>query len=97
MKQNSNVRDVEKILNELKIYYDKEKTFKDLKYKSKLRFDFYIPLYNLCIEFHGVQHYEFVEYFHKNDEKFKEQLYKDYLKKNIVMIIIFIYLKYLVT
>lgn len=81
MKQNSSVRDVESILNQLNIYYEKEKTFDDLKYKSKLRFDFYLPRYHLCIEFNGIQHYEYVEYFHKNEDMFKEQLFKDYIKR----------------
>lgn len=81
MKHNSNARDVESILNQLNIYYEKEKTFDDLKYRSKLRFDFYVPKYHLCIEFNGIQHYEYVEYFHKNEDTFKEQLFKDYIKR----------------
>lgn len=80
MKQNSSVRDVENILNQLNIYYKKEKTFDDLKYKSKLRFDYYLPKYNLCIEFNGAQHYEYVEYFHKDENEFNEQKLKDYIK-----------------
>ena len=82
MKQNSSVRDVENILNQLNIYYKKEKTFDDLKYKSKLRFDYYLPKYNLCIEFNGAQHYEYVEYFHKDENEFNEQKLKDYIKSD---------------
>lgn len=81
MQQNSNVRDVETVLNELKLYYEKEKTYNNLKYKGKLRFDFYLPLYNLCIEFNGVQHYEYIEYFHKYESQFDEQRLKDYIKR----------------
>ena len=80
MKQNSSVRDVENILNQLNIYYEREKTFNDLKYKGKLRFDYYLPKYNLCIEFNGAQHYEYIEYFHKDDSQFDEQRIKDYIK-----------------
>ena len=47
MKQNSNVRDVENILNQLNLYYEKEKTFDDLKYKGKLRFDYYLSLIHI--------------------------------------------------
>lgn len=82
MEQNSNVKQVENLLNELKVYYEKEKSYDDLKYRGKLRFDFYLPLYNLCIEFHGVQHYEYVEYFHKTENKFREQQLKDNIKRN---------------
>lgn len=80
MKQNSNVRDVENILNQLNLYYEKEKTFDDLKYKGKLRFDYYLPKYNLCVEFNGAQHYEYVEYFHKDESQLNEQRLKDYIK-----------------
>ena len=81
MQQNSNVRDVETVLNELKLYYEKEKTYNNLKYKGKLRFDFYLPLYNLCIEFNGTQHYEYIEYFHKDESQFDEQRLKDHIKR----------------
>lgn len=77
---NSRAKDVEVILDQLNILYEKEKTFDGLKYKGKLRFDYYLPLYNLCIEFNGAQHYEYVEYFHKDEDDFNEQKLKDYLK-----------------
>lgn len=35
---------------------------------SKLRYDFYLPDYNLLIEFHGKQHYEYIPFFHRNGE-----------------------------
>lgn len=81
MKQNSSAKDVELILDQLNIMYEKEKTFNDLKYKSKLRFDYYLPQYHLCIEFNGVQHYEYIEYFHRNKAQFQQQIYKDGLKE----------------
>lgn len=81
MKQNSRAKDLELILDQLNIMYEKEKTFDDLKYKSKLRFDYYLPQYHLCIEFNGIQHYEYVEYFHKDEDMFKEQLFKDDIKR----------------
>lgn len=45
------------ILEEKSIPFEKEKTFEGLRYKLPLRFDFYLPTYNLCIEFNGSQHY----------------------------------------
>lgn len=80
MLHNSRAKDVEVILDQLNIMYEKEKTFDGLKYKGKLRFDYYLPLYNLCIEFNGAQHYEYVEYFHKDEDDFNEQKLKDYIK-----------------
>ena len=80
MQHNSRIKDVEIILDQLNILYEKEKTFDNLKYKNKLRFDYYLPKYNLCIEFNGAQHYEYVEYFHKDENEFNEQKLKDYIK-----------------
>jgi len=41
-----------------KIYFVDQKTFPDCKYKARLRFDFYIPAANLCIEYDGEFHDE---------------------------------------
>lgn len=51
------------ILNEYKILFIFNKSLKDCKNKSKLRFDFYIPSRNLCIEFDGIQHFKPVSIF----------------------------------
>lgn len=37
--------------------------FNDCKNKQMLSFDFYLPNYNLCIEYDGIQHYEPIKYF----------------------------------
>ncbi len=43
-------------------------------YRGKpLRFDFYLPVKNCCIEWHGEQHYRFVKHFSKSK---KEWLYR---------------------
>ena len=44
-------------------------------------FDFYIPSFNLVLEFHGKQHYEFNSFFHKDLEDFRYRQNKDLLKK----------------
>lgn len=44
-------------------------------------FDFYIPKYNLVLEYHGRQHYEFVSHFHKTEEEFQYRLKKDKIKQ----------------
>lgn len=49
------------ILDDLNIEYIREKMFKDCinpLTKKKLRFDFYLPEYNCCIEYDGIQHYK---------------------------------------
>ena len=40
-----------------KIEFEEQKRFDDCKDKRKLPFDFYIPKYNLCLEFDGMQHF----------------------------------------
>lgn len=39
------------------INFVQEKVFYDCKDKNPLPFDFYLPKYNMCIEFDGEQHY----------------------------------------
>lgn len=38
--------------------YEKQKRFKDCRDKLPLPFDFYLPDFNLCIEYDGRQHFE---------------------------------------
>lgn len=47
-----------KILNSMKIDFIQQKTFEDLRDVRPLRYDFFLPDYNLCIEFDGSQHFE---------------------------------------
>lgn len=48
-----------KVLDDLGIFYESEKSFNGLKGKHrKLRFDFFVPEYNLLIEFDGKQHFK---------------------------------------
>lgn len=52
----------EKIIHEYlldnNIEFEREKRFNDCKDKKPLPFDFYLPAYNMCIEFDGMQHYK---------------------------------------
>lgn len=66
-------------LNENKIKYTHQKTFENCKYKNKLRFDFYIPEYNLAIEYDGEQHFNCNEYF-GGVEEFEKTIIKDNIK-----------------
>ena len=67
-------------LNYNKIKFEFQKRFSDCKDKKSLPFDFYLPDYNLCIEYQGKQHYEPINYF-GGLEKFTYQQYHDELKK----------------
>lgn len=53
--------------------------FDNCKYKNKLPFDFYLPDYNICIEYDGLQHYESIEYF-GGEKNYKLRIEKDKIK-----------------
>lgn len=48
---------IKNLLIKYNITFEDEKRFKDCKDKYSLPFDFYLPDYNLCIEYQGQQHY----------------------------------------
>lgn len=73
---------VENILIEKKVRYIKEKTFENCRgIKRPLPFDFYLPDYNICIEFDGIQHYKPIERF-GGIEGFNEVVKNDNIKNN---------------
>ena len=64
--------------------------------RNKLRVDFYLPSYNTIIEFNGVQHYEYISFFHENEEDFQKQVERDkrlkeYCKDNKIKLIVIKY------
>jgi very-short-patch-repair endonuclease len=69
-------------LKDLKIEYTREKTFKDLKFKGFLRFDFYFVIgeNRYCIEFDGKQHFEEVKFFYRTADAFKMRKNLDKIK-----------------
>lgn len=72
---------ISETLDSLKISYIRQKTFEGCKDKNHLRFDFYLPDYNLCIEYDGRQHYEPVELF-GGEKEFLKVKKRDSIKNN---------------
>lgn len=75
-------RKISEFLIEKNIKYISQKTFKDCYYKSnkaKLKFDFYLPENNCCIEFDGIQHFYPIKYW-RGKEGLKENIIKDNIK-----------------
>lgn len=70
---------IEEILKKYNIEYEKQKRLDDIK---KAPFDFYLPKYNLLIEFQGRQHYEPVSQF-GGEKQFVLQQEIDKRKKEI--------------
>lgn len=56
--QSKGEKTIENYLIDNKIVYETQKRFDDCKDKKPLPFDFYLPDYNLCIEYQGEQHYK---------------------------------------
>ena len=73
-------------LDNKKIIYNKEHRFNNCRYKQPLPFDFYLPDYNMCIEYDGEQHFK--KYHKWNDDlNFdirikRDQIKNDYCKNN---------------
>ena len=57
-KVSSGVIQIEKFLDKNNISYTREYSFDDCLHKRKLRFDFYLPDFNMCIEYDGEQHFK---------------------------------------
>ncbi len=76
------------ILDKHNIKYKEQKTFEMLRgYKnSYLKYDFYLPEYNICIEYDGEQHYKPINFFGGEKQFLKQKEYdnkKDvYCKEN---------------
>lgn len=70
---------ITKLLDTLSINYEYQKTFDDLKDKSCLSYDFYLPDQNILIEYQGIQHYQPIDYY-GGEAKFKTQQKHDQIK-----------------
>lgn len=79
-------RKIKNILNEMNIHYEIEKKFDDCKHKQKLPFDFYIPKYNILIEYDGEQHFRPIKIFGGitkfNKTKEMDKIKTEYATKN---------------
>lgn len=73
---------IKEILNKLNIKYIQEYIIPNQVYK--FRYDFYLPDHNVLIEFHGIQHYEYNSFLHRNDEdNFLKQKERDIFKQEL--------------
>jgi hypothetical protein len=71
-------KDIKRCLNDSNIDYVIQKKFDDCRNVHPLPFDFYLPEYNTCIEFDGIQHFEASEWFGGQDA-----LNKNIIRDNI--------------
>ena len=74
-------KEIRLFLENNSIKYKPQYRFKDCRDKNPLPFDFYLSDYNICLEYHGKQHYEFMSFFHKTEKTYHEQIKRDDIKK----------------
>ena len=67
-------------LGNMKVDFRTQERYEECKYKLTMPFDFYLPDYDLLIEYQGIQHYEVVKFF-GGEEGFKARQAKDKIKK----------------
>lgn len=65
---------ISKYLDEHNIEYIQEYIFPNCKDETYLRFDFYLPQHNICIEYDGIQHFQPIG-FSKKGRANKDQLF----------------------
>ena len=79
------------ILKENNITFIQQYKFNDCKNKLPLPFDFYLPDYNICIEYDGEQHFKPVDYFGGEDDfvkrKINDKIKTQYCFKNNIYLI----------
>ena len=84
-------KEVEKILKKFNVKYNKQHTFDDCKYKKYLPFDFYLPDFNIIIEYDGEYHFEIIEHFGGFnkfiDTKIRDTIKNIYCKNNNIKLI----------
>jgi hypothetical protein len=77
---------IKRFLESHQIAFIQQHTFPELKDRRLLKCDFYLPIHNMVIEFHGRQHYEAVNSFGGvkalAENQRRDKLKKDYLTAN---------------
>jgi len=89
---------ITEILNKKEINYIKQYSFDDCRNINRLSFDFYLPEYNMCVEFDGIQHFKSIEYF-GGEKKFlytkeNDKIKNEYCKNNNIRLLRIPYNKY---
>jgi hypothetical protein len=72
-------KEIAKILDNLNISYERQKTFKDCKNIYTIPFDFYISKFNVCVEYDGIQHFQPVSYW-GGVNRYENQIISDNIK-----------------
>jgi hypothetical protein len=66
-------------------FHEQHRFINQPTYIKQCRYDFYLIDMNMIIEYHGKQHYEFVQFFHKTHEGMMERRKRDHEKKQFCL------------
>jgi hypothetical protein len=90
-KKSTGEEKVSEVLNKKNIIYIKQKSFDGCVFKNKMQFDFFIPEFNTCIEYDGIQHFEPIKYFggiySLEKQKIKDGIKDNFCKNNNIKLI----------
>lgn len=83
---------ISEVLDSLCIKYETEYIFNDCfnpQTHKQLRFDFYLPKYNCCIEYDGIQHFQETAWRHESLSKvqYRDDIKNEYCKQNNIQLI----------
>jgi len=82
---------ISKILNKINITFEEQKSFKNCKNIKLLKFDFYLPELNSCVEFDGEQHFMIKEIWGGEDEfkniQIRDQIKNEFCKNNNIKLL----------
>ena len=90
-KKSKGETEIKRFLINKNLNFEEEFKFDDCKFKRKLPFDFYLPEYNICIEYDGRQHFEIAKAFGGLeafiDTKIRDTIKNEYCKNNNIKLI----------
>ena len=82
---------IKTLLEKYQKQYKYQYKFKDCKFYNELPFDFYLPDYNIAIEYDGEQHYKIIKQFgginRLIDSKIRDTVKTEYCKNNNIKLI----------
>lgn len=86
--------EISKVLNNREIKFIEEHMFDDCKNDGFLRFDFYLPDYNICIEFDGRQHFDSDSWYYSEKLLENDEIKNKYCENNNIKLIRIPYWKF---
>ncbi|MEK6828603.1 MAG: hypothetical protein AABY15_00620 [Nanoarchaeota archaeon] len=96
-KESKGEKEVAKFLKQKGILFERQKRFNNCKNISTLPFDFYLPDYNVCIEYNGRQHYTSIDNWGGEkmlkDLQERDKIKSEYCKNNRISLIVINYLE----